>query len=111
MELLNPPAIKDIRFPARGILDESWINQLDIEALRIEDLKQWNPVKAGRFHGHGIDFTFFQPVGQAEEANSKSIKVSSIFSFRVSVLRNSQLVFFGADIDSCSVEIDLFKLR
>jgi hypothetical protein len=73
MELLNPLAVQDIRFSPRSILDGSWINQFDIEAL--------------------------------------GIKVSNIFSFRVSALRNSHVVFFGAYIDSCSVKIDLFKLR
>ena len=54
MQLLQPPTIAAIRFGAsRDILDVAGIDESDLKASGLEDLKQWNPVHPGGFHHDG----------------------------------------------------------
>jgi len=51
MQLLEPSTIEAIRFRTpRDIFDVAGIDESDLKASGLEDLKQWNPVHPGGFH-------------------------------------------------------------
>ena len=76
MELLDPLAILDIAFATGHIFEVMGIDQFDLKAAVIEDFKNGDPIDAGRFHGHGIDAAFTQPVGQGMQVNGKGLETS-----------------------------------
>src|SRR5882724_10140738 len=51
LQLLEPPTIEAIRFRTpRNIFDVAGIDESDLKASGLKDLKQGDPVHPGRFH-------------------------------------------------------------
>ena len=67
MQVPEPLAVRDIALPARDVLDVARVDEDHLEAARVEDLEDGNPVDAGRFHRHVRDAARRQPVGEAVE--------------------------------------------
>jgi hypothetical protein len=62
VELLEPLTVKHIAFTPGQRLDMMSVDEFDLEAAHLENLKQCNPVDAGRFHCHGLHPALLQPV-------------------------------------------------
>src|SRR5450631_2526926 len=67
MQILEPLTVRDVRFTPRNVLGMMSIHQADLEAASFQNLKQRNPVHAGRFHGHGLDSAAMEPIGEGVE--------------------------------------------
>src|SRR5919198_3459745 len=57
MHVLNPLAIRDIALAPRRLLEVARIDQLHLEAARLEKLGDGDPKDADRFHRHGLNPT------------------------------------------------------
>jgi hypothetical protein len=65
---LNPLTVQDIGFgPTADLPGLPRIDQEHLEAATLEQLKERDPVDAGRFHGHGRDAAGSEPVGEGFE--------------------------------------------
>ena len=64
MKPLQPLRIADVGLASGHVLGIARIDKEDNKATGIEQLENWNPVNAGRFHDDGLDATFREPVHQ-----------------------------------------------
>src|SRR6476469_7451023 len=62
VEILQPLTISDIAFAAGDIFNMPGVDQAHLNASLRQMLMEWHPVNTGRFHGHGSDPAFQQPL-------------------------------------------------
>ena len=67
VQVPEPFAVGHIALPAREILNMARIDEDHLEAARVEDLEDRNPIHPGGFHRHVGDAAGGQPVGQPLE--------------------------------------------
>ena len=103
MKFLKPLAVDHIRLATRHVLDVARVDQNDLEATTFEDLEEWNPIDAGRFHRHGCDPTRRKPVRQREQIFGERREVTD--RLRITVGRHCDIVNAGADIDAGSIRV------
>ena len=104
VEILEPLTVLDVGLAAGEILAMTGIDQADLEASRIEDLEEGNPIDAGGFHGDGGDATGLEPVAQAEQRIGEGRKRTDRFG--VGVGRDGDPDFAGTDVDAGGVEVE-----
>jgi hypothetical protein len=99
MELLQPSTIKAIRFGAsRDILDVAGVDQSNLKAAGLKNLKEWNPVHARRFHHDRGDPTGRQPVGEPIQVTGKGTKF--LDRFDITVCRHTDPMLLSSHIDA-----------
>jgi len=107
VELLDPLAVEDISLAAGDVLDVSGVDEEDLKTAFIEDFKDGDPVDAGGLHGHGVDATGQEPIGQSMQGTG--IGLEGPDGLGTTVFRHSGIDFRGADVETGGVEIDLLE--
>ena len=108
MQLLDPLAIENIRFPSRDILNVTCIDQLYFETAAFKQFEQRDPINSRRFHGYRGDAALLQPIGQGNKIASESAKLPHRhFS---AAFGHSYHMSFRPDINTCGVEVDVLQL-
>src|SRR5436309_2695448 len=83
MQILKPLTIQHVRLAAGNVMDMLSIDQMDFNATRFQDLKQWYPVHPGGFHSHRVQTTLLQPVRQSMKILGKGGKRSNRFCIAI----------------------------
>ncbi|MCK7517044.1 MAG: hypothetical protein MZV64_04635 [Ignavibacteriales bacterium] len=65
VEIPEPLAVGDVTLAPRHVADVAGIHQQHLEAVRLQNVKDRDPIHAGGFHGHVRDATRGEPGGQA----------------------------------------------
>ena len=65
MQKLQPLTVRHIGPAARYVLHMPSIDQTDLKAAIFQDLEQWYPVNACRFHRYSFHTALLQPVSQS----------------------------------------------
>jgi hypothetical protein len=107
VELLDPLAVEDVGLATWDILDVSGVDEDDFKAAFIEDFKDGDPVDAGGLHGHGVDATGQEPIGQSMQGTGISLEGPD--GLGATVFRHSGIDFGRADVETGSIEIDLLE--
>ena len=103
-ELLKPLAIEHIAFAPWQVLDVAGIDQVDLEAARLQDLIDGDPVHAGGLHHHGLDPAALEPVGHAVDGVSEAVEVAHALIIAIS--GHAGELAGGADINGRAIGID-----
>ena len=85
------------------------VDELDLEAARLEDLKERDPVDSGGFHDHGVDSALLEPVSQTVQIGGEALEAAH--GLRIAVLGNRHVVLGGSDIDAGGVEVHSLEAR
>ena len=101
VQILQPLAVRDVRLTAGNVFHVVGIDEEDFKAPRFEDLEQRNPIDTSGLHGHGLDTTLFQPVGQLQQLGGKGRE--SAHGVRDSIGRHGDINLAGSDVDSRGV--------
>ncbi len=105
MQALQPLAIESIGFRAAGgALGLAGIDQQDLQAPRLQEFEQGNPVDAGRFHGDGGDAAVDEPVGQDVEVGSEGAETA--YGLRGAIRWDGPPVLGFADVDAGGVGVE-----
>jgi hypothetical protein len=103
MQLLEPLAVHDIGLPTGDVLHVTRVDEDYVEAARLEDLVEGDPVDAGGFHGHGGHAARGEPVSEALEIRREGRERAHWG--RVPVGGNGDVVRFGAAIDARGIRV------
>ena len=106
MQALNPLAVLHIAFASGHILGLARIDQDDPKAPTFQDLEEGNPIDSRRFHGHAGDCALLKPIRHGFKVRGKGSEFANIFLRTAG--RNTGPMFFGTNIDSRGIGIDLF---
>ena len=109
MKVLQPLAIPDIAFAAWYVLHVSCIDEDDLEAARVEDLENGNPVDPGGLHRDVRDATGREPIRQSMQIAGERGKRSH--RCRVPIGRHGDKVFSRSAIDAGGVWMETVKRR
>src|SRR4051794_5844031 len=101
MQILQPLAVRHIRFTARYIFRMAGIHQPDAKAMVFQDLEQWNPKHTGGLHYDTLNATLLQPGGDLLKFASERCKAAD--RLRIAVRRYSYEDFGCADVNSGSI--------
>jgi len=107
VELLDPLAIDEVRLAAGNILHVTGVDEQHVEAARLEDLVERNPVDAGGLHRHRLDAACLEPVGEALEVVGQTREAPN--RPLVAVLWHSDPVSRGADVDPGGIQVNFLK--
>ena len=79
------------------------LDQVDLEATRLEQLKERNPIDPRGFHGYRGDVALGQPVRQGSEVGSIGGKAA----YRLGIVTGGHchIMGFGPDVDTRGVEV------
>ena len=108
MQLLNPLTIEYVGLATRDILNVSRIDQFYFEPTTVKQLEQWDPVNAGRFHGHRGDATLLQPISKLMEVSSEGGKLAH--RDFVTAFRYGDHVSLRTDVDAGGVDVDVSQV-
>jgi putative transposase len=64
MKTLQPLRIADVSLASRHVFGIARIDKEHSKATSIEELENWNPIDASRFHNDRLDATFLKPIHQ-----------------------------------------------
>ena len=107
MQVLEPLALLHITLASGHVLDVAGVDQADLKAAILEDLKQRYPLDPGGLHGHGGDATLLEPVGQFDEIfGERAIMPHRLF---IAVCGYCHVVDGGTEVDSGGVRIGSAK--
>ena len=105
MEPLDPLRVEDVGLRPRPAPRElSRLHELDLEALRLEELVEGDPVDAGGLHGDRRDAALLQPGGDGLEVGGVGAELAD--RLIVAVGRDADHVHVGVDIDAGGVGVD-----
>jgi hypothetical protein len=76
MQVLQPLTVFDVCFSPRHVLHMAGINKKHLESSGFEQLEEWYPVHACRFHRHRINLAVLQPVSRDVEISGKRRKAA-----------------------------------
>jgi hypothetical protein len=107
VQLLQPLAVGDIAFAARQILHVAGVDQFDLQAPPLQDLKERDPIDAGGLHDHRVDALFEEPIGQAVQVTGKGAKLAHRGLGAIG--REGHPMEIGPDVDAGGVEVDAFQ--
>jgi hypothetical protein len=107
MELLDPLAVDDVGLAAGDILDVTRVDEHDVDAARLEDLVEGDPVDAGGFHGDGGHAARGEPVGQTMEIGRE--RLERAHRGRVPVGGDGDIVRVGTAIDACGIRVQALQ--
>ena len=107
-QLPDPLAVEHIAFATADLFGRPRVDEMDIEALAVEDFIERDPVDTGRFHGHGVDAAFAEPLCDGFEFIGEGAEVSDrlVIRFRV----DGDVVSGLSDIDAGAVRINDLQL-
>jgi hypothetical protein len=74
-----------------------------MEAARLEQLIQRDPVHAGGLHGHGVDAAGIEPIGQTMQIDSEAGELAH--GFVITVRRHGHIVRGSADVDAGGIGV------
>jgi len=107
VELLDPLAVEDIGLAAGDVLDVSGVDEEDLKTAFIEDFKDGDPVDTSGLHGHGVDATGQEPIGQGMQGTG--IGLEGPDGLGTTVFRHSGIDLSRSDVETGGVEIDLLE--
>src|SRR5260370_24622803 len=96
MQILNPLAVRHVTFAARNIRCVLRIYKKYLEATRLKNLIERNPIYAGRLHRHCLHPALLQPAGQFVQVAGKRPERSH--RIRVTLCRDCDKDLFSAYI-------------
>jgi hypothetical protein len=108
VQLLDPLGIVDVRLPPRHILRVPRVDKQDLEAFRLENLEDRNPVHACRLHRDGRHADTNQPVGEPLQITCERPKRPDWL--RIGLPRHSDHVHRRADVDARCATMNLVEL-
>ena len=76
MELQQPLALLHVALPSREILGVARVDEKHLQAARLQDVVQGNPIDARGRHGHGRDPTLHQPRRQAMQIGGEALEAA-----------------------------------
>ena len=104
VQALEPLAIEPIGFRSTGgALGLAGIDEEDLHAPGLQQLKQGNPVDPGRFHGDGGHATVNEPVGQGVEVGGEGAETAH--GLGVAPRGHGDPVLGFADVDARGVGV------
>ena len=103
VQVLEPLAVLDVGLPAGDVLDMARVDQADLEAARLQDLVQGDPVHAGGLHGHGGDAALREPVREGVQVRREGPEAPD--GLRVAVERHAHVELGGPDVDARGVRV------
>jgi hypothetical protein len=107
VDLLQPLRIVHIRLPAGDVLDVARVDQQHLEATDFENLKDRNPVPAGRLHRDRRDAHGRQPIRQLMEIATE--RAEGTDRSVIAVARYGDHVKGRAAVDAHSIWMDRGK--
>ena len=107
VELLQPLRIVHIRLPTGDVLDVARVDQQHLEPARFENLKDRNPVHAGRLHRDRRDAHRREPIRQLVEIAAEGAEGAD--RSVVAIARHGDHVKGRADVDAGGIWIDRGK--
>jgi hypothetical protein len=103
MQILNPLTVRDIALATRYILHVLRIHKKYLEASRLEDLIERNPVHSGGFHRYRSNTAELQPVGQFVQVSCEGAERSH--RLLGTLRRNGDEDLFSTDVDPSRVRM------
>ena len=104
VQALEPLTVEPIGlWSTGGALRLTGVDQQDLPASRFQELKEGNPVDAGRCHSDGGHATVNEPVGQGLEVSGERAKTAH--GLGVATRRHGDPVLGFADVDASSVGV------
>ena len=103
MQLLDPLAVEDVGLATGDILDVTGVDEEDLKATLLEDLKGGDPVDAGGLHGHGVDATGQEPIGQSMQGTG--IGLEGPDGLGTTVFRHSGIDLSRADVETGGIDL------
>src|SRR5579864_1290419 len=73
MEFRQPLAVLDVGLASAYVVHVAGVDQHYLDAVRLKDFVDRDPVDPGRFERHGLDPALHQPVGQALEVGGEGL--------------------------------------
>jgi hypothetical protein len=107
MELLDPLAVEDISLAAGDVLDMTGVDEEDLKTALVEDFKDGDPVDTSGFHGHSVDATGQEPIGQSMQGTSICLEGSD--GLGATVFGHSGIDLGRADVETGSIEVNLLE--
>jgi hypothetical protein len=105
MQLVEPPTIKAIRFrTARDILDVASIDQGDLKAADLKNLKEWDPVHASGFHHDCRNPTGRSPVSETMQVAGKRAKW--LDRLGIAICGDTPPMLFSPHIAACGMRME-----
>ena len=104
VQLLNALAIHHIAFGTPCLVHMMRIDQMDSKAFAFQNLKDGNPVDAGRFHCYACHATIPQPRCQCMQINREGREEAH--TFLAATGRDGCIYLAGADIQPGRMQID-----
>jgi hypothetical protein len=108
VQLLQPLGIVDIRLPTGDVLDVARVDQQHLEPARFENLKDRNPVDAGRLHRDRCDAHCREPIRELMEIAAEGAEGTD--RLVISVARHGDHVKGRADVDAGGIWMDRGKV-
>jgi len=107
VQLLEPLAVEDVGLASGNSPDVPGIDQQHFDPAFFEDLVERDPVDPGRLHGHRLDPTRLEPVGQREELVREALELAH--RLLVPIVGHRDPVALASDVDAGGVEVDLLE--
>ena len=101
--MLDPLAVEDVGLATGDILDVTGVDEEDLKAALLEDLKDGDPVDAGGLHGHGVDATGQEPIGQSMQGTG--IGLEGPDGLGTTVFRHSGIDLSRADVETGGIDL------
>ena len=110
MQALDPLGVEHVRLRARAATRKlPWFHQIDLEALRFEELEQRNPVDAGGFQSDRLDAALLQPCDDLVKIGGVGAELADWVG--VAVRRDADHMHVGMNVDSGRVRVDDIERR
>src|SRR5229473_3633488 len=109
MEFLQPLAVLDVALASAYVVHVAGVDQHYLNAARLEDLVDRDPVDPGRFERHGLDPALHQPLGQALKVGGEGAE----FTHRlwIAVTRHRDEMAGRAAVDARGVGLNALQQR
>lgn len=103
VEILEPLAVLHVALPARDVLDVAGFHQTDLDAARLQDLEEGDPVHPGGLHGHGGHAALLEPVREGVQVLREGPEAPD--GLRVAIERHTDVDLGGPDVDARGVRV------
>ena len=102
-KLLQPLAIQHVGLAPGDILDVARVDQQHLEAARLQQFVQGDPVHARGFHRHDVDTAALEPIGQCVQIGGEARERAH--RLIVAVRRHRHVVRGAADVDAGGIGV------
>src|SRR5271156_884852 len=107
MQLLQPLTVLYVRFASWEVLGLTSIYDADLKPSALQNLVEGYPVNASGLHRNGLDPAPLQPIRKSMQIRRETTKHP--YRLCIASRRHSYPVLCVANIDACSIVIDLRK--